>query len=121
MHAKIWFMILCNVHNYVDIDNNCVKNSLSREAVAVGSALESVEMDEESSYYELFQCWKFVETKLIFDGKLLALLNSSSNPYHTLITVCAHRNKPKQANFVRDVVTGSSIVSIPTSDECKGH
>ena len=97
-----------------------MKYSLFQEAASVDSALESVEMDEESSYYELFQCWKFAQTKPLFDGKLVALLDSSSNPYHTLITVCAHRNKPKQANFVRDVLTGSSIVSI-TSDECKEH
>ena len=97
-----------------------MKTTSFREAVAVGLALESVEMDEESSFHELFQCWKFAETKPFFDGKLTALLNSSLNPYHTLITVSAHRNKPKQANFVRDVITGSSIVSITATDKGKG-
>ena len=65
-------------------------------------------MEAEGEIYdELFRCWKFGDDKsATFSQKLESVLNVNLNPFHALIILCSHPNKPKQNNFIKDVLDG---------------
>ena len=68
----------------------------------------SKQMDAEGKFCdELFHFWKFGDDKsATFSQKLESVLNVNLNPYHTLIILCSHPNKPTQNHFIKDVLDG---------------
>ena len=63
-------------------------------------------MNQESEYQILYDVWKFRGSDEDFNHAVAKVFESSSNPYNALITLLAHRDKPKQADFLRKVLSG---------------
>ena len=63
-------------------------------------------MDRESEFQKLFQVWKSRRSDEDFDAELLRVFLSAPNPFDSLIALAAHKDKPKQTEFLRNALSG---------------